>query len=467
MKHIRGRFGVACATMAVIAVVIFAVTGVIGSAASAVMEKVGARPSAPDTVDPQIFDATPPAMDVAPAPAHVVGPATAEPGTDADAVTRRIEGVGPAPGRVFGQVIDAESGKVLHESEPTSGGIPASTMKVLTSLAVLDAYGPQHQFTTEVRGDAADSGVLWLVGGGDPTLSRADLEALADQTAESLRAEGAPRVSLGVDATIFAGDPWNPAWPDVYRDYVTPSEGLWVDRGRLSPNPVGPREAQPADAAGRVFADALKARGIEVTGISRGDAPEGDATVDRARVESPPLSTIVESALAFSDNDTTEILFRHVGRVDGGDGSLDSARQKQRKVLEDRGLWVDGMVVDDGSGLSRENRVAASTLAGAIGLASAEEEPDLRAVLTGLPVAGAEGTLLDRYVEDGTAPGRGVVRGKTGTLTGVSSLAGYMRDKDGAILVFAFIVNGAPEADYGARVYLDRVTSALADCGCS
>lgn len=465
MRHTR-HLGICTGVVALIVVILLVVAGVAGSAASAILEAVGVRESGSDRVDPAIFHAPTPDLPVASEPEPVAAVATGEPGTSADAVTSRIRQVGPAPGTVYGQVLDVASGEALYSADSDGVGVPASTMKVLTALGVLDVYGPDHRFSTETRADASDPTHVWIVGGGDPTLTGASLDTLADRTADALTESGTTRVTLGVDASIFAGDGWNPTWRDVYRDYVTPTEGLWLDRGRLSDNAVGPREQHPVDATGRAFADALRARGIDVGGVERSAAPDEDAATPLGAVASAPLSSIVERALAASDNDTMEILFRHIGR-DGGDGSLDASRTRLRDLLTERKIWADGMQIADGSGLSRGNRVAASALAEAVALAASEEEPDLRPVLLGMPVAGAEGTLLERFVEPGTEAGRGVVRGKTGTLTGVSSLAGYMRDKDGAILVFAFIVNGAPEADYGARVYLDRVTSALADCGCS
>jgi D-alanyl-D-alanine carboxypeptidase/D-alanyl-D-alanine-endopeptidase (penicillin-binding protein 4) len=86
-------------------------------------------------------------------------------------------------------------------------------------------------------------------------------------------------------------------------------------------------------------------------------------------------------------------------------------------------------------------------------------------VLTGLPVAGVEGSLRIRYVDDQSLAGRGVVRGKTGTLAQVHALAGYLRAADGSQMAFAFLVNDASD-DYAARLWLDRVSTALSRCGC-
>jgi D-alanyl-D-alanine carboxypeptidase/D-alanyl-D-alanine-endopeptidase (penicillin-binding protein 4) len=95
-----------------------------------------------------------------------------------------------------------------------------------------------------------------------------------------------------------------------------------------------------------------------------------------------------------------------------------------------------------------------------------EKHPELRAIATGLPVAGVEGSLRNRYHDQQTQLGRGLVRGKTGTLRGVHTLAGYVPGKDGSILVYAFLVNN-PKSEVASRVWLDRVSAVLSRCGCS
>jgi D-alanyl-D-alanine carboxypeptidase/D-alanyl-D-alanine-endopeptidase (penicillin-binding protein 4) len=81
---------------------------------------------------------------------------------------------------------------------------------------------------------------------------------------------------------------------------------------------------------------------------------------------------------------------------------------------------------------------------------------------SGLPVAGVTGTLTDRFATAGTSPGRGVVRAKTGTLTGVNSLSGLVRDAQGRLLAFSFIADGSPGPVLDARAALDRGASVLA-----
>ena len=89
--------------------------------------------------------------------------------------------------------------------------------------------------------------------------------------------------------------------------------------------------------------------------------------------------------------------------------------------------------------------------------------PELRPVLTGLPIARFTGTLAGRYT--GASGAAGVVRAKTGTLTGVNTLAGTVVDQNGRLLAFAFMASGTSSPP-AAQSALDRTATALVGCGC-
>jgi D-alanyl-D-alanine carboxypeptidase len=102
-----------------------------------------------------------------------------------------------------------------------------------------------------------------------------------------------------------------------------------------------------------------------------------------------------------------------------------------------------------------------------LSVAASPDRPALRAVITGLPVAGFTGTMAARLLEGYGAPGRGLVRAKTGTLTGVTGLSGLIQDRDGTLLAFAALADRVHPIDtLGARAALDRIVAALATCGC-
>jgi D-alanyl-D-alanine carboxypeptidase/D-alanyl-D-alanine-endopeptidase (penicillin-binding protein 4) len=134
-----------------------------------------------------------------------------------------------------------------------------------------------------------------------------------------------------------------------------------------------------------------------------------------------------------------------------------------------RGLGVDtgSDVIHDGSGLSRLNRVSTGTLLQVVQAAAAPANPALRAVLTGLPVAGFTGSLAYRF-DTGSPAGPGHVRAKTGTLSRVHSLAGVTTDRDGNAMAFVVAVDRARDEDkLDAQQAVDRLAGDLAACRCS
>lgn len=424
-------------------------------------------PSTPTASPVPSSSASPSATAAAPSP--VLVPAPSGPPPNASLLAARVAGVRvpDAQGLTTAAVVDVGTGAMVFRHRVDEERIPASTLKLLTAGAALSMLGPAHTFRTTVVSPRA--GEIVLVGGGDPYLAgkpvseafprRASVSDLARRTAVALAERKINSVRLGYDASLFPGPAWNRAWPPGYSDQVTPISALWVDEGRVA----GRRVKDPARNAAETFAAALQRRGVRVSGVRATKAPPNAAEV--AAVSSAPLDRIVEQMLMVSDNDAAEVLFRQVAVAGGRPGSSVEAATVMRAELTRLGVWTDGTRIVDGSGLARQNRVSAATLVRLLRLAVDDEGAKLRAVVTGLPVAGVEGSLRRRFGDDASLVGRGVVRGKTGTLRKVQSLAGMVRTRDGSVLVFAFVVNN-PKNAYNARVWLDRVTAAISVCGC-
>lgn len=425
--------------------------------------------------------------DVVP-PSEVAPAADAATTLDEAAVRRALRGLGDRDlGRhVLAAVAPLEGGRAAvarREGQPLA--IPASTTKVVTSTVALFTLGADHVFTTSTV--LADGAVptLTLVGGGDPFLAaapptiaedsgsatvvpdRADLTSLAARTARALRADGDRRVRLAYDDSLFTGPAFNPTWEPGYAgDVVSPITALWVDEGRAASG-YG-RVADPSGTAAAVFADALRGRGIKVVGAPRA-ATAGPGAAPVAEVTSAPLAQIVERVLEVSDNEASEVLLRHIGLAQGGEGSFAAGQAGVTAVLTAHGIDMAGSILYDGSGLSRDNRMAPGLLVDVLRFAARDDQPELWPVLSGLPVAGFTGSLTDRLAEAGADPdGLGRVRAKTGTLTGVTSLAGTATDADGDVLVFVLMADRVPkDKDLPARVAMDNVAAALAACDCA
>ncbi|MFI7387441.1 D-alanyl-D-alanine carboxypeptidase/D-alanyl-D-alanine-endopeptidase [Streptomyces sp. NPDC049813] len=368
-------------------------------------------------------------------------------------------------------VVDAVTGKQLYGRSAGDALTPASTIKLATAVAALTAAGPDHRIATRTALDA-DAGRLVLVGGGDPTLTArqknpygaASLRTLADKTAASLKKSGHTEVTLGYDTSLYSGPATHPIGPNENLAQVT---ALMVDEGRTDGSDSGPatRAVDPAAAAARTFADLLDERGIRTKGgaPAPGKAP-GDAEAV-AKVASPPLSALVERMLTHSDNDIAEALARQTAVAADESHDFDGAGRAVRKQLATLRLPLTGTRFADGSGLDRTDKISADLLTKLLATAAEPGRPGLRSVLTGLPVAGFTGTLSSRYEDAADASGIGLVRAKTGTLTGVNTLAGTVVDADGRLLVFAFMTQNAP-GPQSAQAGLDRLASTVADCGC-
>jgi D-alanyl-D-alanine carboxypeptidase/D-alanyl-D-alanine-endopeptidase (penicillin-binding protein 4) len=215
--------------------------------------------------------------------------------------------------------------------------------------------------------------------------------------------------------------------------------------------------------AGRALADKLGVGDVE-----KGTAAQGATGI--AAVGSAPVSELAEHALRTSDNVLAEVLAREVAVARGAEPSYGGAAQSVLAALRQAGIDTSGAEMVDGSGLSTRNQVPARLLGEILAAAAAPAKGPLdtqflRPILTGLPVAGGVGTLDDRYAREGkAAAGRGVVRAKTGSLTGVSSLAGVVTDSDGRLLVFALMSNGASPGV--VRPLHDAMAAELSRCGC-
>lgn len=418
----------------------------------------------------------PPAGLDLPTPAPPAPVATAERLTPPDpaAVRQALRGLlaDPRLGRRVSVAVAGVDGRPVLAEGPAVV-TPASTLKLLTCLAALEALGPEHRFSTTV---VASDQTVTLVGGGDPLLARepvdedtypaqADVVTLARQVAEALSDDGIRRIRLQYDATLFTGPVASPGWEADYLpdDVVSPISALWVDGGRVE---LGEEERSddPAAAAADAFATELRRRGLTVLGEPTPGIARPDAT-QVAAVQGAELVEVVQHVLEVSDNEAAEVLARHTALAEGLPGSFAGAEEAVGAVLDRLGVPLRGAVLLDGSGLARGNQLALTTMLET--LAAGAGDPELAALTEGLPVAGFNGSLGDRFATDAEA-GLGWVRAKTGTLTGVHGLAGIVTGRDGTVMLFVAAADRVKvENTLFARDRLDQVAAALAGCACA
>ncbi|MGI8695191.1 MAG: D-alanyl-D-alanine carboxypeptidase/D-alanyl-D-alanine endopeptidase [Mycobacteriales bacterium] len=418
---------------------------------------------------------TPPAPPPVPAPPAVLavdgggGPIPAAAG-----VGRALGRLLAAPalgGVVAARITDLSTGQVLLDRNPSHVAPPASTAKILTALAAMQVLAPDLRLTTTVVAGATPGQVV-LVGGGDPTLSAAGRgvapsyagAARIRDLAAAVRRAGVGRVTFVlVDGSRFTGPQLGAGWDpdDVSGAYAAPITARTVDGGRERAG-YKARSAAPDLHAGAALAGAL---GSPSAAVSRGPAPAHARVL--ARVQSAPVSQIIAQMLSVSDNVLAEYLIRQVAITTGAPASFAGATGAVHRIAVGLGVPGAGMSLVDGSGLSRSDRLSPGALTAALRIAAAGAHPRLHALLGDLPVGGWSGTLSTRYRSPSTAPGAGRVRAKTGTLTGVSSLAGIVADADGRLLTFAVMADQVPATGtLDAEAALDRIAATLAGCGC-
>ncbi|NYJ06061.1 D-alanyl-D-alanine carboxypeptidase/D-alanyl-D-alanine endopeptidase [Petropleomorpha daqingensis] len=370
---------------------------------------------------------------------------------------------------VSAEVVDVATGNSLFDQDGAAPSTPASTAKLLTSVAVLTTLDPSDTLETKVVA-GTDPGQVVLVGGGDPTLSTTSpsrtypgAPTMADLATQVLAAvpAGTAITSVVVDNSLYTGPLTASGWGagDAPSSYAAPVTATAVDGARVTPG-ADARSGQPGIDAGAALADALGAPGAAIT---LGTAPAGAKTL--GTVHSAPIARLVEQALSQSDNMLAEALSRQVAIARNLPASFEGSAQGVIAALKAAGVDTSGVQLFDGSGLSQSDRVPVTLLTKLITDAADGTLPEAAPILSGLAVAGYDGTLADRGDDDpATAPG--AVRAKTGTLLGVNGLAGTVVTEDGRLLAFAILADDATGSVAGAESALDEVATTLAECGC-
>jgi D-alanyl-D-alanine carboxypeptidase/D-alanyl-D-alanine-endopeptidase (penicillin-binding protein 4) len=381
-------------------------------------------------------------------------------------------------------IVDVGTGEALYQRNPDTLTTPASTTKLLTAAAVLAARGPAYRLTTRAVA-GPEPGDVVLVGGGDPTLAlnsvgqfpgAARLDKLAAQVKTALGPTKPRRVLI--DTSLFRGPSTAPGWSpaDISPGgQVAAIQSLMTNAGRITPvhHEVGadPRFRNPALAVGTAFARQLGVRTAVIRGAAPAPGPSaapGTVTpgAPLGAVQSPPLVQLTDWMLQQSDNVIAEALGRQVALASSRPASFEGATGAIAAKLTELGLPAGEARLYDASGLSRRNAISPSLLTDVLALAAGGTQPAVAAMFGGLPVAGWSGTLRTRFVTpDPNQVGQGVVRAKTGSLSGVNAMAGELLTRDGRLLVFAVMAKGAPST-LAARAALDRVAATLAACGC-
>jgi serine-type D-Ala-D-Ala carboxypeptidase/endopeptidase (penicillin-binding protein 4) len=411
------------------------------------------------------------------------------------------------------------SEKILYSQDSQKYFISASNMKLFTTAAALQKLGAYFRIRTSIYDES--NGVLRVVGRGDPSLKNAQLRILSKQ----LYQQGIRQINqLIADDSYFQGEVVNSSWEweDIQADYGAPVNSLIVNENasiltslpqtigqplkiqwndptetyhwKVENNSVTTEADKPGfvqvnrDLKGQIiringqlavnsqpditglavfdpianfirqFRQNLAREGITVKETASSNLSKNDKEI--AAVESPPLAELLIETNVNSNNLYAEALLRSLAIKkprEKNQNTADIGLQVVRETLTQLGVEPEGYVIVDGSGLSRKNLTTPAALVQV--LQGIGKSPQAEVFRASLPIAGLNGTLKNRFLNTAAA---GMVQAKTGSMTGISALSGYMNAPNYEPLVFSIIVNQSEQPGKVMRTAIDEIVILLA-----
>lgn len=342
------------------------------------------------------------------------------------AVDKFVKASGVKPGSLAVKVVDLATGETLGSHNADTPLIPASIMKSVSTASLLKKVGPDYRYHTRVYIDGpVDMGILRgnliVLGGGDPSVNSNHEPSgveITSEIADILSNMGINKIEgkIIVDNSEFSGGARPSSWQQA--DFKE-SYGTGFHAFNYQNNASGGKSIEnPASLFVRQLTSVLHSANIPVSGKDVGD---GFRTQIFDHV-SPPLDEIMRSCMMRSDNLFAEAILRTYGKSTGGDGSVEDAARREYDDLQSKNLPMDGVVIIDGSGLSRSNRVTADFMSAVLGSMSGDAT-----YASFFPLAGQEGTLKKFLVQ---TPLDSYIAMKTGSMKGIQCYAGYKLDED-------------------------------------
>jgi serine-type D-Ala-D-Ala carboxypeptidase/endopeptidase (penicillin-binding protein 4) len=378
-------------------------------------------------------------------------------------LARQLELAGPLSSAY---VYDLTAKQTLFSKRATVLRPPASVEKLFTATTALARMGPSARLSTSVLGAGHLAGGVWegnlfLRGGGDPTFGSASFirghyqgkgASVSALVAQLGRTDGIHEVTGSIEGdesylNSLRGEPSSGYAPDPFLEGTL--SGLAFNRGATG-SERGPHA--PAAYAARQLWAGLKRNGVRIHGAS-GAAPAPAGATELARVESPTVAQLLGLMLPASDNFFAETLLKDLGARFAGAGTTAAGASVATQTIAAL-LGIHPHLVD-GSGLSPADRTSTYEVADL--LVALAPTPLGTLLRSDLAVAGRTGTLA-RRMRNTAAAGR--CEGKTGTLIGVSNLAGYCQSVGGHLLAFAIFTDGI--ATQAAHIFQDHMTITLA-----
>ena len=338
-------------------------------------------------------------------------------------------------------VYDLTANEVVYTLNERQRQRPASVMKLVTAITALDMLGEDYCYYTsfsyygKIVGDTL-RGSLYCVGGFDPTINQDDIRYMVNdiKRAGISNIEGMIVADLTMKDTLTYGSGW--CWDD--------------DNDRLTPLLVDKK-----DQFISVLLREMRSQGINLSvTLGKGKVPQRCTEIVRYRTG---IDKVLSRMMKKSDNLYAESMFYQIARANSTNpGRASDASGAVKRLLYRLGLDPVNYTIADGSGLSLYSYVTAEMLVKLLRFAY-DNRSIYNHLYPALPIAGVDGTLENRMK---TAPCRNNVHAKTGTVSGVSTLAGYCRASNGHDLCFAILNQGVIKASDG-RAFQDRICEAL------
>jgi D-alanyl-D-alanine carboxypeptidase/D-alanyl-D-alanine-endopeptidase (penicillin-binding protein 4) len=384
-------------------------------------------------------------------------------------------------GKFYAYVQDVTTGKVLLDINGSEATPSASVLKVLSVAAGLTHLPPTYFATTRVLTVPSEPGTIVLQGGGDHTLSNmtkgsyttyakpARLETLANKVLTSWTSDQ-PVKKIILDSSFFSGASYSPFWlaSDRTNGYISHITALQVDSDRANGDQTsyaysGYRSTDPVLKTGTLFKSALKGL-APAAKLVKGKTPKN--AVELTSVTSQPITTWMAHATGISDNTETEFIARHAAKAAGMSPSFESLEPMVKNMLNNLGIDSSALVMKDASGLAQANRVTPKMITQLM-VNVAQGGSVLAPLESYLPVAGVgPGSMGGRFTGANTVA-RKFVKGKTGFIPGLYSLAGVINAKDGSRLAYSIFARSADgkKVGWSTRGALDTVATRFYSCG--
>ena len=385
----------------------------------------------------------------------------------------------------------------LYERDSQYYFIPASTVKLLTTAAALQKLGANFRIRTSIYGDS--QGNIYIVGRGDPSLTEIQLQDLAQQ----LKNRGINQINqlIAVDS-YFTGSPIHSTWQweDIQAGYGAPINSLILNQNSLdlilSPQTVGqPLKVtwvRPEQATGWTIdnqTQTVRENQPEFVNIGRDLSQPIIRVSGQLRVNGEPepvyaavieptnnfiqqfqkilinsgikvLETSISSNFSYPESELAFVesppLSRTLGAQNSRSDSVESGLKEIKLILSKLGINPNNYQLFDGSGLSRNNLVTPLTLVQTLRIMAASSNAEL--YRNSLPIGGVSGTLKARFKDNSAT---GIIQAKTGTLTGVTSLAGYISSPNYQPLVFSITINQSNLSPQELRQAVDEIVLLL------